>query len=236
MAMALVDSMSISCLGSIYLLCEAPLTDDAWIEAEAHIPSLGSEFFLMIHDMHDIMESIWGEFFTIGICDPEDIARKLDRHDLRAEAYTEIGDLILSSILSRQDHPLYTSIPESSWNTDSIESFEEFCSLFLYIICLDEPEFDTFLMSKSGTLESLIERIVGILESDIFPYHTDTDDVGRRVDILEKFFPWSEIDFLACDTKTLENLITESLGVKCEWYTVDRVKCRRRYHMISLEP
>jgi hypothetical protein len=234
--MTLIDRTHISHFHSIYLLCEAPLADDAWIETEAHIASLGGELFLMIHDMHDIVESIWGEFFTIGICDTEDIACELDRHDLRAEAYPEIGNLILSSILSREYHPLYTSITKPSWNTDSIESFEEFRPFFLYIICLDEPEFDSFLMSKSCTLESLIERVVGILKSDIFPYHTDTDDVSRRVDIFEKFLPRSEIDLLSCDRETFEDLLPESLRVKCEWYSVDRVKCRCRYHMVSLEP
>lgn len=137
--------------------CETPWMDHARIRSETHVPSFGRELFLVIHDMDDILISFWCELFTRCGHEPEDIPSELDRHDLRPEADAEIGNTLLSRILSRHDHTLRSTYPESSWYTDSIESFEEFCSLFLYILRFDEADFYPFFTTKCCALESFIE-------------------------------------------------------------------------------
>lgn len=107
--------------------------------------------------MDNIIFSFRIELFTICIYYPEDVPSKFYRHDLRTETDSEIGDFVLSSISSTQDHPLSPTIPESTRDTDPIEVFEEFRSFFFDVFRLDKSEFYTFLMGKSCSLESFIE-------------------------------------------------------------------------------
>ena len=109
----------------VYLLCKCPLTYHTVIRPESHIGSLRRESLLVLHDVDDIVLSFRGEFLTRCIHDTEDIASIFDRHDLRAETDAEIGDPIYSCILCCHDHPFCASRPESSWDTDPIESFEK---------------------------------------------------------------------------------------------------------------
>ena len=97
------------------------------------------------------------KFFTGGISISEYIACKFDRHDLRAETDSEVWYLLFSCVASRGDHPLCSTSSESSSDTDSVESIEEFCSLYLYLFCFDEFQLDLLLMGVSCTLESLIQ-------------------------------------------------------------------------------
>jgi hypothetical protein len=143
--------------GTIHPFRECPSTDNTRIGSEAHIASLGGEFFLMIHDMDDIVYSLRGELFTRGITHAENMTSKLDRHDLRPETDPEKWDFFCASIFDGLYHSLRSASPESSRDTDSIESIEETHSLFFDIFCLDESELDPPLVSKSSTLESLIE-------------------------------------------------------------------------------
>ena len=63
-------------------LCESTRADDTWILSEAHIASLGREFLLVVHDVDDIVLSLWSELFTRCICDTEDIASEFYSHNL----------------------------------------------------------------------------------------------------------------------------------------------------------
>ena len=64
---------------------KCPSSYDTVIASESHIPSLGRELFLVIHDVDDVMSSLWGELFTRSIFDTEDIPSEFYRHDLWAE-------------------------------------------------------------------------------------------------------------------------------------------------------
>ncbi len=142
---------------TIDLLSECSRSYHAWIGTESHVASFGRESLLVFHDMDDIVLTFRIEFFAIGILDPENVSREFDRHDLRAKAYSEIGDFIHSSIFCSHDHPLRSSISKSPRDTDTVESFKELGSLSLDIFCLDEFESNSFLVSKSCCLESFIE-------------------------------------------------------------------------------
>ena len=114
---------------TIDALSESTRTDDTWILSEAHIASLGREFFLVVHDVDDIVLAFWSELFTRCISDTEDIASILDCHDLRTETDSEVWDFVLSRITGCCYHTLGSTSSESSRDTDTMESFEEFCSL-----------------------------------------------------------------------------------------------------------
>lgn len=117
------------------------------------------------------MFAFGGELFTRGISYTEDISSELDRHDLRTETDSEVGDIFLSRILSCHDHPLCSTSTKSSWDTDTIESIEKLGPSCLDVLRFDKFDLDLSHMSISSTLESLIERVVCILKSDVFPDH-----------------------------------------------------------------
>lgn len=57
-------------------------------------------------------------------------------------------------------------------------------------------------MRKSRTLESLIERVVCIFESDILAHHTDDEYLFSIVDIVEEFFPLRHVDRFFSEPET----------------------------------
>jgi hypothetical protein len=140
--------------------------------------------------MDDIVGSLWGELFTRCTRYTQDITSIFDRHDLRAETDSEIWDFVHSRISRCLDHPLGSTSAESSWNTDPIEVLENSSTRFLYILCIDELEFYFFRVSKSGTLESLIDRVVCILEIGIFANHPNREDICRVLDTRYELFPF----------------------------------------------
>lgn len=162
-----------------------------------------------MHDVDDIMFPFGSELFTRCIDDTEDISSELDRHDLRSETDSEVGNIFHAGILGRHDHPLRSTRSESSWYTDPIESIQHPDTIFLDIFCFDELEFYFFLVSISSRTKSLIERVVGIFESDIFPDHRDTEDIIRRFDIREELFPFRHIWGSGRETKCREDLFSE---------------------------
>ena len=179
--------MSFGNLGvRVYFFRKRSRPDNTRITSESHIPSFCSEILLMMHNMDDIMISLWSEFFTRCIQDSESISSKFDCHNLRSETDSEKWDLVCSCIFCCLYHSKSSTSSESTRYTDSIESLQEAGSFFFDIFRIDEFEFYFFPMCESCTLESLIERIVGIFEIRIFPNHTNCDDIFRVFDIFDQ--------------------------------------------------
>jgi len=57
-------------------------------------------------------------------------------------------------------------------------------------------------MGESCTLESLIERVVCIFESDILAHHTDDEYLFGIVDIVEESFPLRHVDYFLSEPET----------------------------------
>ena len=200
--------------------------DDTLIASESHVPSFGRELFLMIHDMDDIRDTSWGELLTRGVHNTENISSKFDRHNLGTKTYPKIWDIPLSCILCCHDHAFCTTSPESSWNTDSIEYFEDLHATFFDIFCLDKCEFDILFSGISCALESLVQRIIGIFESDIFPDHSNTQYLCRCFDIFEEFLPFRHIRSLWDKSEGCHHLLSKIITIKQKRDTIDRVECR----------
>lgn len=161
----------------VYLFSKRSWPDNTRVASKAHIPSFCHEILLMMHDMDDIMISLWSEFFTRCIEYSESISSKFDRHNLRSETDSEKWNLMGSCILSCLYHTKSSTSSESPRYTDSIESPQETRSYFFDIFRIDEFEFYFFPICESCTLESFIERIIGIFEICIFPNHTNGEDI-----------------------------------------------------------
>lgn len=131
----------------------------------------------MFHNMDDIMFSFWGKLFRRSIFYAEDISSKLDRHNLRTQTNAQIWNHIFTSILCSDDHPFNSPISKSSRDTDTIEPRENSYTTFFNLFCFDKNNFYLFLMTKSSCLQSSIQRIISIFESNIFSYHTNSDNL-----------------------------------------------------------
>lgn len=76
-------SMSFGYLGgTVRLLGEGSFFDGTRIGSESHRPSLGSDRFLILHEVNHLMLGCIVELFGIGTSETTDIASEFDRHDL----------------------------------------------------------------------------------------------------------------------------------------------------------
>lgn len=180
--------------GTVRLLGEGSFFDGTRIGSETHRPSLGPDRFLIFHEMDHLMFGCVVEFFGIGTAESAFIASELDRHDLRSETESEVGDFVRTGILRGEDFPLGSTSPESTWDEDCIDIFEHcFGSFFFDFLGIYPVNHGFHIMRIGCGFDRLTHGEIGILEIIVFPNHGDMNLTRCVLEMVEECIPMREI-------------------------------------------
>lgn len=188
-------SMSFGYLGgTVRLLGETSFFDGTWIRSESHRPSLGTDRFLILHEVDYLMFGCVVEFFGIGTSETTDIASEFDRHNLRSETESEVRDLVRTSIFRGEDLPLGSPSPESSRDEDGIDIFQDgFGSFFLDFLGIYPVDNRFHIMRIGCGFDRLTDGEIRIFEIIVFPNHSDMHLLSRVLEMMEECLPMGEI-------------------------------------------
>lgn len=117
-------------IGAICLLGKSSFFDTTRIGSESHRPTLGSDGFLIFHEVNHLMLGCIVEFFGIGTSKTAHIASELNCHNLRSETESKVRDLVCAGIFCGKDFPLGSSGPESTRDEDRVDIFQHYFGSF----------------------------------------------------------------------------------------------------------
>lgn len=214
--------------GTVRLLGKTSFFDGTRIGSETHRPPLGTDRFLIFHEVNHLMFGCVVEFFGIGTGKATDIASELDRHNLRSETESEIRDLVRTGILRGEDFPLGSSGTESSRDEDGIDIFQDgFGSFFLDFLGIYPVDNRFHIMRIRCGFDCLTHREIGIFEVIVFPNHGDMNLLRRMFKMMEECFPMGEIRSSHLKSEAFLKLGWEGSLCEIEGHPIDRTHGRR---------
>src|SRR5258706_4802374 len=130
MTMALVDHVR-----AVDLAREAPGLERSALSAQTHRPA---EIGLLVtaldpavavlpfgHERNHRVERVAVEFGRVRPGQAHHVARELDHRELHAQAYAEIGDLVLARVLDRLHHAFHAALAETARNEYRVHSLQQ---------------------------------------------------------------------------------------------------------------
>src|SRR5690349_6259894 len=100
----------------------------------------------------------------------EDVPRELDGRDLHAETQAQIWNVVLARKLCRLDLAFNAALAETTGHKYPAQPFEHFCSAILFdLLGFDAHDLHAAIVSNAAVHDRLIDGLVGILQTDVFP-------------------------------------------------------------------
>src|SRR5258706_2378962 len=240
-AVALVDRVR-----AVDLAREAPGFERGALSAQAHRPA---EFGLFVAALDPAVAILpfgherdhrAGRFAVeLGRVRPgqaHHVSRELDHRELHAQAYAEIGYLVLARVLDRLHHSLDAALAKAPGYEYRVHAFQERAdALLLDRFRIHITDVDLAARVDPGVDECLVERLVGIGEIDVLADHGDGDLVLRMLERLDQFFPYPEIGRLGDDAELVADDLIQHLLMQHPGNPVDRVRVPDRDHGVGLD-
>ena len=121
---------------------------------------------------------------------PHDVARKLDRRALHAEADAEVGDALLAREADGAQLSFHAARAESRTDQDSVHAGQlAVITLFLERLGVDVDDAHLHVVGDAAVHERFIERFVGIAELDVLADESDTHLAFRMAHLPHDLFP-----------------------------------------------
>src|SRR5512133_1882983 len=110
----------------------------------------------------------------MGPLEFEYMSSEFDHGTLHAETDPKERYPVLARIPDRTDLSFDPAFPETRCNQDSVKPCKFLCNILIVnIFRLKRLDIDTALIGSSGMNEGLVDRLVGVLQFDVFPYQAD---------------------------------------------------------------
>jgi len=129
---------------------EGARLERAVIAAQAHGRTFVDHALLVLHHVDDRMRRLGIELHAIGPLQAEDMPRKFDHRDLKAEAQAVVGDLVFSGEPGSRDLALRATITKTARDEDTIEALQERqTALLLKVLGIDAPDVDLAIIGDA---------------------------------------------------------------------------------------
>ena len=146
-------------------VCECVGTQRARLRAQAHgAAQVGGGIALFDHAVvvlpfgdegHHRMRRRGIEFGRVGVCQPDDIARKFDRRDLHAKTNTEIGNFIFAGEFHCRNLAFGAAFAETAGNQNRIHAGECRDAVFLDLFRIEVMNIDLGAGMNTGVDQCL---------------------------------------------------------------------------------
>ena len=169
----------------------------ALVGTEAHGSSHVGDVLLLLHDVDDVVWSLFVHLAAVGIGISENVACELNHHHLHSKTDAKCRDVVGAGVFYCRYLTFYASLSESGADDHTVESFEQFLHVALVeVLGVDECQHCLVVVVCSSLREALSDALVGILEV-VFPDQSD-DHLFRGVfPAFEEVSPWAEAWCLA---------------------------------------
>src|SRR5262249_33103451 len=157
------------------------------------------------------------------VLEVRDAARELDDRELHPEADTEEGNLVRARVADRLDLAFGAAVAEAARDQDRVDVGEElFRAVALDLLGVDVLEIDPHVVREPAVDERFVERLVRVLEVNVFADDADLHRAARRLlEALDDPLPSCQIRRTAPDVEPLRDEIVEPLGVEVKGELID---------------
>ena len=192
------------------------------VSSQSHGSAEVDDLFLFLKKRDDRVLRLVFELRAVGAGQSAGITGELNAGNLHAKTDPQEWNSVLAGIGGGQYLPFDPPLPESSGNEDTVEAMKVFFCAFLFDLCgIEAHDFYPTLVMCSGVCERFIDRFIGILQTDVFPDHSDAD-VGLRVDDpSHEVFPIGEVRSRCFQTQCFTDKPIELVLPEVEWAFVD---------------
>ena len=115
--------------------------DDTFVSSQTHGTSHVGDGFLFLHDVDDIVRSLFVHLAAVGIGITQYIAGKFDGHALHTQTDTEGRHVVCTAIFDGDELTFDTALAESRTDDNSVHVFQLFFNVFFcQVLTVDEVD------------------------------------------------------------------------------------------------
>ena len=191
--------------------------------AEPHRAAFVLNEFLVFKQKDDGMRRALVKFGAVSMLEAAGIPGKVDRRDLHAETDPEVGNPIFPCVAGRGNLTLDTPVAEAPRDEDRGDSIKVFRGSVLFNVTgVDPDDIDLGVIGRSRMGEGFVNRLVGVLELNVFADDPDLDRVSRVDNAINHIAPFDEVRLLCFKAEPLTDDAVEVLIVQIKRSPVDR--------------
>ena len=176
----------------IYVEHSRALSQHAFVSSQSHCSAHVCYVLLLLHDVDDVVGSLFVHFSAVGVCISKDVSGKLDYHHLHAKTYTECGYVVQAGVFDGGYLALDTSLSESRTYYHTVESFQFLRHVsFGEILRIDEVQYRLAVIVSTCLVEAFPYALIGILQV-VLAHQSDVHLFCGFVLALQEAAPWAE--------------------------------------------
>ncbi len=162
----------------------------AIIGAEAHGAAHVGDVLLLFHEVDHLVGRVGFHLGGVGVLEAYDVAGELDHHALHAQADAQAGDVVLASVFDGGELALDAALAEARGDQEAVHVFQLLGGVrVVQFLGVEEVEVELVVVIDGRLEERLVDRLVGVLQLDVFADEADVDRLRRRRFQGQEFFP-----------------------------------------------
>ena len=160
------------------------------IGTQTHGPAFSQNRHLLFHQIYDAVFSLGIKLPAVRVRDAEYVSGILNDGNLHAQAYAQIGDIMLPGIAAGQDHAFNAPVSEAARDKNAVSRPQLFLQVLLReVLGIDPEDFYLRVVFIAAVIEGFPHGQVGIVQSHIFSYNGDPGMPAGMMDPLYHFLP-----------------------------------------------
>ena len=208
----------------------------AGIIAQAHRGAFVFNFLLLRQEVDNRMERFWDEFGGVWFHGTEDMAGKLDDHDMQPQAQPQVGYLVFPGVSGRLDFTFDTPLAEATRDDDPLGGAQQGFDIVLVKFFRVHPEQVEFpVIMESGVIERLTHRVIGIVQLDVFTHQGNINRVARGLDALHHFPPLPQFGRTSLDAELFNDNLSQAGLLEYQGDFVYRFNGGQGDHRLALD-
>ena len=162
----------------------------AGIGSQTHGTAFAQDSHLLFHQIYDTVFSLGVKLPTVRVRNAEYVSGILNDGNLHAQAYAQIGDIMLPGIAAGQDHAFNAPVSEAARDKNAVSRPQLFLQVLLReVLGIDPEDFYLRVVFIAAVIEGFPHGQVGIVQSHIFSYNGDPGMPAGMMDPLYHFLP-----------------------------------------------